>query len=211
MSFLLPVPERKYLNGIEHFIFNLNQPQETEMVISYVPSGASFEEYTAKEEILGLVISGELKLNIDDQDFDFSAFKQAYNLPYQTKSIFKNETNDLAITLSIKKKAEEFSYLVNDEDYSLLPDQILMKKTKLSFNFFIASWMEFILSDASRRKSSYPSSDSTLVEVEIEGTPVIQVETQKEKIKQGQIYYAPLSSYNHLIACNKKISVNFLN
>jgi bacilysin biosynthesis protein BacB len=173
------------------------QCQDIVFQFAYIAPGARFALHQHPESQMGMVISGNLEMNVNGKKEFLQPLQQVYtagaNVPhgsinYSGESIFCFDVKRLT---NLSGQEADFFDLKPDKD----------EVTNLPIQLAVGSWFKtIILQIPPGEKIPTQQSDSEEIGIILNGQMVINVGGEQQLVKKSEIYYAPVnvthSGYN---------------
>lgn len=192
MSYFFPEAKPIRTNdGIHSYCFELNDVNQTSILISYIQPDAELKQHAHSERQMGMALQGAFTMQIDGQEEQLNALSNAYSIPPHVPHSAINRSRSVAIGLDIKRNVEIETF-PEKQDYFLFPNNHRTLTTGISMHFFVSSWCEIMLStiphNASMPIHQHPGEQ---IGIAVQGNYLMQVGQEKEHFHFGKIYYAP--------------------
>lgn len=192
MSYFFPKPEHiSFCDGISSYSFDLNDPNQTKILISYLQPGAKLEVHAHPERQMGMSLSGSFTIQIDGKEEQLDELQNAYAIPPDIPHAAINRSGKVAIGLDIKRKVTNETF-PEKRDYFIYPENERTLRTGISMCFFVSSWCEVMLSTIPKY-ATMPAHQhkGEQIGIAVQGNYVMQVGNEEENFQFGKIYYAP--------------------
>jgi quercetin dioxygenase-like cupin family protein len=192
MSHFFPIPQRiSSDDGISSYLFELNDPSQTKILISTIQPDAELKRHAHSERQMGMALKGSFTMEIDGKEGCLEELNNAYAIPPNVAHSAINRSGKIAIGLDIKRKHCE-EILPEKQDYFIYPENERVLKTGITMCFFISSWCEVMLSTIPQH-ALMPTHQhrSEQIGVAVQGNYLMQVGDEEEQFHFGKIYYAP--------------------
>jgi bacilysin biosynthesis protein BacB len=173
------------------------QCQDIVFQFAYIAPGACFPLHQHPESQMGMVISGNLEMNVNGKKEILKPLQQVYSAGSEVPHGSVNYSDESIFCFDVKG----LTNLSTDEavfiDLKPTSDQI----TNFPSHIAVGSWFTTIITQIPPgEKTSNQQSDSEEIGVIIDGKMMINIGGEQQEIKRGQIYYAPAdvihSGYN---------------
>jgi bacilysin biosynthesis protein BacB len=194
MSKFLPSHQNIKVSNIDIVAF---QCQDIVFQFAYIAPGACFPLHQHPESQMGMVISGNLEMNVNGKKEILKPLQQVYSAGSEVPHGSVNYSDESIFCFDVKG----LTNLSTDEavfiDLKPTSDQI----TNFPSHIAVGSWFTTIITQIPPgEKTSNQQSDSEEIGVIIDGKMMINIGGEQQEIKRGQIYYAPAdvihSGYN---------------
>ena len=194
MSKFLPSHQNIKVSNIDIVAF---QCQDIVFQFAYIAPGACFPLHQHPESQMGMVISGNLEMNVNGKKEILKPLQQVYSAGSEVPHGSVNYSDESIFCFDVKG----LTNLSTDEavfiDLKPTSDQI----TNFPSHIAVGSWFTTIITQSPPgEKTSNQQSDSEEIGVIIDGKMMINIGGEQQEIKRGQIYYAPAdvihSGYN---------------
>ncbi|MFT4059524.1 MAG: cupin domain-containing protein [Legionella sp.] len=191
MSHFFPVPQHISSDGISSYLFELNDPSQTKILISTIEPDAELKMHAHSERQMGMALKGSFTMQIDGREECLDELRNAYVIPPNVAHAAINRSGKVAIGLDIKRKfcAELFP---KKQDYFIYPENERTLRTGINMCFFVSSWCEVMLSTIPQH-ASMPAHQhrGEQIGIAVQGSYLRQVGDEEEHFHFGKIYYAP--------------------
>ncbi|MFN5873781.1 MAG: cupin domain-containing protein [Aphanizomenon sp.] len=194
MSKFFPSHQNIKVSNIDIVAF---QCQDIVFQFAYIAPGACFPLHQHPESQMGMVISGNLEMNVNGKKEILKPLQQVYSAGSEVPHGSVNYSDESIFCFDVKG----LTNLSTDEavfiDLKPTSDQI----TNFPSHIAVGSWFTTIITQIPPgEKTSNQQSDSEEIGVIIDGKMMINIGGEQQEIKRGQIYYAPAdvihSGYN---------------
>jgi bacilysin biosynthesis protein BacB len=194
MSKFFPSHQNIKVSNIDIVAF---QCQDIVFQFAYIAPGACFPLHQHPESQMGMVISGNLEMNVNGKKEILKPLQQVYSAGSEVPHGSVNYSDESIFCFDVKR----LTNLSTDEavfiDLKPTSDQI----TNFPSHIAVGSWFTTIITQIPPgEKTSNQQSDSEEIGVIIDGKMMINIGGEQQEIKRGQIYYAPAdvihSGYN---------------
>ena len=194
MSKFFPSHQNIKVSNIDIVAF---QCQDIVFQFAYIAPGACFPLHQHPESQMGMVISGNLEMNVSGKKEFLKPLQQVYSAGSEVPHGSVNYSDESIFCFDVKG----LTNLSTDEavfiDLKPTSDQI----TNFPSHIAVGSWFTTIITQIPPgEKTSNQQSDSEEIGVIIDGKMMINIGGEQQEIKRGQIYYAPAdvihSGYN---------------
>lgn len=192
MSHFFPIPQRISLDeGINSYLFELNDPSQTKILISTIAPDAQLKVHAHAEYQMGMALKGAFSIQIDGKEECLEELSNAYAIPPNVAHSAINRSGKVAIGLDIKRKHCE-EIFPEKRDYFIYPENERTLRTGINMRFFLSSWCEVMLSTIPQY-ASMPTHQhrGEQIGVAVQGNYLMQVGDEEEQFHFGKIYYAP--------------------
>ncbi|MDB9467607.1 cupin domain-containing protein [Dolichospermum circinale] len=182
---------------VSHVDLAAFQCQDIVFQFAYIAPGACFPLHQHPESQMGMVISGNLEMNVNGKKEILNPLQQVYSAGSEVPHGSVNYSDESIFCFDVKR----LTNLSTDEaafiDLKPTSDQI----TNFPSHIAVGSWFTTIITQIPpREKTSNQQSDSEEIGVIIDGKMMINIGGEQQEIKRGEIYYAPAnvihSGYN---------------
>ncbi|KTC76062.1 Bacilysin biosynthesis protein BacB [Legionella birminghamensis] len=194
MSHFFPVARQiSPVEGIDSYIFNLNDTNQTTIMISYLQPDAELKQHAHPERQLGMALKGSFTIQIDGKEEELYELKNAYAVPPNVPHSAINRSGQVAVGLDIKRSVQAETF-PGKNDYFIYPENKRTLKTGINMCFFVSSWCELMLSTIPKQ-ASMPAHRhlGEQIGIAVHGNYLMQVGEEEENFHFGKIYYAPES------------------
>ncbi|MFO0141774.1 MAG: cupin domain-containing protein [Aphanizomenon sp.] len=173
------------------------QCQDIVFQFAYIAPGACFPLHQHPESQMGMVISGNLEMNVNGKKEILKPLQQVYSAGSEVPHGSVNYSDESIFCFDVKG----LTNLSTDEavfiDLKPTSDQI----TNFPSHIAVGSWFTTIITQIPPgEKTSNQQSDSEEIGVIIDGKMMVNIGGEQQEIKRGEIYYAPAdvihSGYN---------------
>ncbi|HDV5731926.1 TPA: cupin domain-containing protein [Legionella pneumophila] len=192
MSDFFPIPQ--HINsgeGINSYLFDLNDPKQTKILISYIQPDVQLKVHAHPERQMGMALKGSFTMQIDGKEEQLNELKNAYAIPPNVPHAAFNRSEKVAVGLDIKRKICEET-LPEKQDYFIYPENERTLRTGINMCFFVSSWCEVMLSRIPQHASMPAHQHSgEQIGIAVQGNYLMQVGDEEEHFHFGKIYYAP--------------------
>jgi bacilysin biosynthesis protein BacB len=194
MSKFFPSHQNIKVSNIDIVAF---QCQDIVFQFAYIAPRACFPLHQHPESQMGMVISGNLEMNVNGKKEILKPLQQVYSAGSEVPHGSVNYSDESIFCFDVKG----LTNLSTDEavfiDLKPTSDQI----TNFPSHIAVGSWFTTIITQIPPgEKTSNQQSDSEEIGVIIDGKMMINIGGEQQEIKRGQIYYAPAdvihSGYN---------------
>ena len=194
MSKFFPSHQNIKVSNIDIVAF---QCQDIVFQFAYIAPGACFPLHQHPESQMGMVISGNLEMNVNGKKEILKPLQQVYSAGSEVPHGSVNYSDESIFCFDVKG----LTNLSTDEavfiDLKPTSDQI----TNFPSHIAVGSWFTTIITQIPPgEKTSNQQSDSEEIGVIIDGKMMINIGGEQQEIKRGEIYYAPAdvihSGYN---------------
>ncbi|WP_322904686.1 cupin domain-containing protein [Paenibacillus campi] len=134
---------KQWDNGIKQYC---TRRGSTEILISYIPPGLHMDMHAHQEAQLGMVISGELVMQVGEHQRHMKALECAYIAPPHIPHGAINPTDQEVIAIDIKRLKEDENYTA-PEGYFLDIYKTRDLLPGMEVTFFVADWIEIMLAE----------------------------------------------------------------
>lgn len=192
MSHFFPAPQHiSSCDGISSYLFDLHDPNQTKILISYLQPDAQLKAHAHSERQMGMALKGSFTIQIDGKEEQLDALKNAYSIPPNISHAAINRSEEVAIGLDIKRSVQQETF-PEKQDYFIYPEQERTLRTGINMCFFVSSWCEVMLSTIPQH-ASMPTHQhrGEQIGIAIQGNYIMQVGDEEENFHFGKIYYAP--------------------
>jgi quercetin dioxygenase-like cupin family protein len=139
MSHFFPIPQRLSSDdGISSYLFELNDPSQTKILLSTIAPGAELKMHAHSERQMGMALKGSFSIQIDGKEECLEALSNAYAIPPNVGHSAINRSGKVAIGLDIKRKHCE-EIFPEKQDYFIYPENERVLKTGIKMCFFVSS------------------------------------------------------------------------
>ena len=194
MSKFFPSHQNIKVSNIDIVAF---QCQDIVFQFAYIAPGACFPLHQHPESQMGMVISGNLEMNVNGKKEFLKPLQQVYSAGSEVPHGSVNYSDESIFCFDVKR----LTNLSTDEavfiDLKPTSDQI----TNFPSHIAVGSWFTTIITQIPPgEKTSNQQSDSEEIGVIIDGKMMVNIGGEQQEIKRGEIYYAPAdvihSGYN---------------
>ncbi|OBQ27800.1 MAG: hypothetical protein AN483_18885 [Aphanizomenon flos-aquae MDT14a] len=194
MSKFFPSHQNIKVSNIDIVAF---QCQDIVFQFAYIAPGACFPLHQHPESQMGMVISGNLEMNVNGKKEILKPLQQVYSAGSEVPHGSVNYSDESIFCFDVKG----LTNLSTDEavfiDLKPTSDQI----TNFPSHIAVGSWFTTIITQIPPgEKTSNQQSDSEEIGVIIDGKMMVNIGGEQQEIKRGEIYYAPAdvihSGYN---------------
>ena len=196
MSKFFPSHQNIKVSNIDIVAF---QCQDIVFQFAYIAPGACFPLHQHPESQMGMVISGNLEMNVNGKKEILKPLQQVYSAGSEVPHGFDtvNYSDESIFSFDLKR----VTHLSTNEavfiDLKPTSDQI----TNFPSHIAVGSWFTTIITQIPPgEKTSNQQSDSEEIGVIIDGKMMVNIGGEQQEIKRGEIYYAPAdvihSGYN---------------
>jgi len=194
MSKFFPSHQNIKVSNIDIVAF---QCQDIVFQFAYIAPGACFPIHQHPESQMGMVISGNLEMNVNGKKEILKPLQQVYSAGSEVPHGSVNYSDESIFCFDVKG----LTNLSTDEavfiDLKPTSDQI----TNFPSHIAVGSWFTTIITQIPPgEKTSNQQSDSEEIGVIIDGKMMVNIGGEQQEIKRGEIYYAPAdvihSGYN---------------
>ncbi|MCE2905690.1 MAG: cupin domain-containing protein [Anabaena sp. CoA2_C59] len=194
MSKFFPSHQNIKVSNIDIVAF---QCQDIVFQFAYIAPGACFPLHQHPESQMGMVISGNLEMNVNGKKEILKPLQQVYSAGSEVPHGSVNYSDESIFCFDVKG----LTNLSTDEavfiDLKPTSDQI----TNFPSHIAVGSWFTTIITQIPPgEKTSNQQSDSEEIGVIIDGKMMVNIGGEQQEIKRGEIYYAPAnvihSAYN---------------
>ncbi|MFN7524705.1 MAG: cupin domain-containing protein [Aphanizomenon sp.] len=194
MSKFFPSHQNIKVSNIDIVAF---QCQDIVFQFAYIAPGACFPLHQHPESQMGMVISGNLEMNVNGKKEILKPLQQVYSAGSEVPHGSVNYSDESIFCFDVKG----LTNLSTDEavfiDLKPTSDQI----TNFPSHIAVGSWFTTIITQIPPgEKTSNQQSDSEELGVIIDGKMMVNIGGEQQEIKRGEIYYAPAnvihSAYN---------------
>lgn len=199
---------KQWENGVKQYS---TKRGDTEVLLSYIPPGVKIDLHSHKEVQIGMVISGELTMQIEDIKQKMTPLQLAYIAPPNTLHGAINESDTETIAIDVKR-------LKNNEVYSSPPNYFLeVYKTRdlfpgMEVNFFVEDWVELMIAKIPKNGGMMPDHKhrNEQIGICIGGGYEMTIEDQTHTMKFGDSYFCE-SRESHSAINNTDCDSNSIN
>ncbi|HCQ21800.1 MAG: hypothetical protein AN481_08715 [Aphanizomenon flos-aquae LD13] len=194
MSKFFPSHQNIKVSNIDIVAF---QCQDIVFQFAYIAPRACFPLHQHPESQMGMVISGNLEMNVNGKKEILKPLQQVYSAGSEVPHGSVNYSDESIFCFDVKG----LTNLSTDEavfiDLKPTSDQI----TNFPSHIAVGSWFTTIITQIPPgEKTSNQQSDSEEIGVIIDGKMMVNIGGEQQEIKRGEIYYAPAdvihSGYN---------------
>jgi bacilysin biosynthesis protein BacB len=194
MSKFFPSHQNIKVSNIDIVAF---QCQDIVFQFAYIAPRACFPLHQHPESQMGMVISGNLEMNVNGKKEILKPLQQVYSAGSEVPHGSVNYSDESIFCFDVKG----LTNLSTDEavfiDLKPTSDQI----TNFPSHIAVGSWFTTIITQIPPgEKTSNQQSDSEEIGVIIDGKMMVNIGGEQQEIKRGEIYYAPAnvihSAYN---------------
>lgn len=192
MSHFFPIPQHISSDeGINSYLFELNDPSQTKILISTIQPGAELKMHAHSERQMGMALKGSFSIQIDGKEACLEELSNAYAIPANVAHSAINRSGKVAIGLDIKRKYCEETF-PEKQDYFIYPENERTLRTGINMRFFLSSWCEVMLSTIPQH-ASMPTHQhrGEQIGIAVQGNYLMRVGDEEEQFHFGKIYYAP--------------------
>ena len=196
MSKFFPSHQNIKVSNIDIVAF---QCQDIVFQFACIAPGAYLPVHQHPESQMGMVISGNLEMNVSGKKEFLNPLQQVYSAGSEVPHGFDtvNYSDESIFSFDLKR----VTHLSTNEavfiDLKPTSDQI----TNFPSHIAVGSWFTTIITQSPPgEKTSNQQSDSEEIGVIIDGKMMINIGGEQQEIKRGQIYYAP-ADVIHSIYC----------
>lgn len=173
------------------------QCQDIVFQFAYIAPGACFSLHQHPESQMGMVISGNLEMNVNGKKEFLKPLQQVYSAGSEVPHGSVNYSDESIFCFDVKR----LTNLSTNEAAFIDLKPTLEKITNLPSHIAIGSWFTTIITQIPPgEKTSNQQSDSEEIGVIINGKMMINIGGEQQEIKRGEIYYTPAdvihSGYN---------------
>ncbi|WP_312573841.1 cupin domain-containing protein [Staphylococcus saprophyticus] len=175
--------EIKWDNGVTQYS---SKREGKEVLISYVPPNTKVPPHKHKELQIGMVIKGELEMNVGDKFEVMKPLNSMYVCNQYIEHHGENNTNEEVIAVDIKF----------DEENDFESRFIEVYKTKELFpgmevSFFVDDWVELMIASIPKDGGKMPQHKHKNYQVGIciDGEYDMYIEDEHTKMTLGQVYF----------------------
>lgn len=133
---------KEWDNGVKQYS---TKRGNTEVLISYVPLGTTFK-HKHREAQLGMVISGELLVNVAGYERKLTPLDSVYIAPPNVLHGATNCSNQEVIAIDVKRYNENEKYTAPNE-YFLEPFEKRDLLPGMGVTFFVEDWIEVMIAE----------------------------------------------------------------
>lgn len=192
MSHFFPIPQHISSDeGINSYLFELNDPSQTKILISTIAPGAELKIHAHPERQIGMALKGSFSIQIDGKEECLEELSNAYAIPPNVAHSAINHSGKVAIGLDIKRTHCE-EIFPEKQGYFIYPENERTLSTGINMRFFLSSWCEVMLSTIPQH-ASMPTHQhrGEQIGIAVQGNYLMQVGDEEEQFHFGKIYYAP--------------------
>lgn len=187
-------PEPQYISshdGINSYLFELIDPNQTTILISYIQPDAELKLHAHPERQMGMALKGSFTIQIDGKEAQLDELQNAYAIPPNIPHAAINRSGKIAIGLDIKRTVHQETF-PEKQDYFIYPENGRTLKTGINMCFFVSSWCEVMLSTIPQY-ASMPTHhhQGEQIGIGVQGSYIMQVGDEEQPFHFGKIYYAP--------------------
>ncbi|MFM6811237.1 MAG: cupin domain-containing protein [Dolichospermum sp.] len=173
------------------------QCQDIIFQFAYIAPGACFPLHQHPESQIGMVISGNLEMNVNGKKEILKPLQQVYSAGSEVPHGSVNYSDESIFCFDVKRLTNLSTDKAAFIDLKPTSDQITNFPSHIAFG----SWFTTIINQIPPgEKTSNQQSDSEEIGVIIDGKMMINIGGEQQEIKRGKIYYAPAdviySGYN---------------
>lgn len=192
MSCFFPTPQKiEFSEGINSYLFELNDENNTIILISYIQPDAEVKLHGHPEHQMGMALKGSFDIVIDGKEHQLEELKSAYSIPPDIPHSAINRSSNVAIALDIKRNVQNNTFPEKSKCI-IYPENERTLTTGIHMSFFVSSWCEVMLSTIPRHASMpVHQHKGEQIGIAVHGNYIMQVGGEEENFHFGKIYYAP--------------------
>ncbi|MTJ29405.1 cupin domain-containing protein [Aphanizomenon sp. UHCC 0183] len=173
------------------------QCQDIVFQFACIAPGACFPLHQHSESQMGMVISGNLEMNVNGKKEFLNPLQQVYSAGSEVPHGSVNYSDESIFCFDVKR----LTHLSTNEAVFIDLKPTLDQITNFPSYIAVGSWFTTIITQIPPgEKTSNQQSDSEEIGVIIDGKMMINIGGEQQEIKRGEIYYAPAdvihSGYN---------------
>ncbi|MBD2389853.1 cupin domain-containing protein [Aphanizomenon flos-aquae NRERC-008] len=194
MSKFFPSHQNIKVSNIDIVAF---QCQDIVFQFAYIAPRACFPLHQHPESQMGMVISGNLEMNVNGKKEILKPLQQVYSAGSEVPHGSVNYSDESIFCFDVKGLTNFSTDEAVFIDLKPTSDQI----TNFPSHIAVGSWFTTIITQIPPgEKTSNQQSDSEEIGVIIDGKMMVNIGGEQQEIKRGEIYYAPAdvihSGYN---------------
>lgn len=146
-SGFIPSTRDTLFGHIDSRCYRLGDAANTTLLINVMPPGSATPPHSHDEHQIGLCLSGRLTMNVSGEEQVLDALRTCYWAPSGTLHAGRNDSDQPAVTLDIKRKPQpqdvQLTHCPSERRFLPLSDSKHIKGG-LDLAFFIGPWFEIM-------------------------------------------------------------------
>lgn len=163
--------------------------QDTVFQLAYIAPGASFPLHQHPESQMGMMISGDLEMNVNGKKEFLKPFQQVYSAGTNVPHGSENYSNQTVFCFDVKRLVNSPN---NNEELILDLLPTIEQNTNLPCQKAISSWFEIIVTKIPGG-STIPSHKSNHHEIGVilNGQMMMNIADENKHLQKEQVYFVP--------------------
>lgn len=202
--FITPLAS-KIFDTIDTNIFHLHDEADTHVMITFLPPGTAVPIHNHEEPQIGMCLSGSIIMDVGGQTHQLNALETCYWVPCFTPHGGRNESNEMAVALDIKRRPQTTDMQLTHCPLSQIfvpRSQKTTTKNGIDIWFFVGPWFEIMFSKlAPGAIMPRHAHHGMQIGLGLSGMYTMEVGAEKQNFGKHDVYFAddhvPYGGVNH--------------